>query len=287
MDQVVGSFASRGIRVLAEVDNSPGYAAPSPIDPPLGSATARQDWQAFLRAAVARYGRGGVYWTDPSLYRAQHPGAKPLPVRDWQIWNEPNLPNHFTKVSPVSKYATLLRISHQAVKAEDRRANVVLAGLAGFKFGHLAPFRAWDFLDRLYRAGVKRSFDVAAIHPYAANLRQLRLVMNRMRKTMKRHGDRNTKLWLTEIGWGSGKPKRSAPLLKGLQGQKRLLQRAFKLIIHNRRSWAVRGISYYDWVDTPPPNNNCTFCASIGLIRYTDQPKPAWGAYKRIIRTSP
>jgi hypothetical protein len=212
--------------------------------------------------------------------------AKPLPIRSWEIWNEPNLPRYFTNVAPVRKYATLLRISHQVIKGEDRHANVVLAGLAAYTSGHLAPFRAWDFLSRLYKAKLKPDFDVVGFHPYAASVPQLRFVMNRMRKTIKHHGDGKTPLWLTEIGWGSKHPSRSAPLNKGLRGQKRELQRSFSLLVRERRHWHIKGISYWDWIDpaSPPPNQNCTFCSSSGLIRHTDEPKPSWGAYKRIIR---
>ncbi len=51
-------------------------------------------WQNFLKAAVARYGPTGRYWTTRyrQLYGAS---ATPLPIQSWQVWNEPNLKKYF------------------------------------------------------------------------------------------------------------------------------------------------------------------------------------------------
>ena len=49
--------------------------------PPLDSAADEQAWQKFLKAAVARYGPGGVYWG--TRYHEQYgAGATPQPIVD-------------------------------------------------------------------------------------------------------------------------------------------------------------------------------------------------------------
>ena len=54
---------------------------------------------------------------------------------------------------------------------------------------------------------------------------------------MARHGDGRIPLWLTELGWGSGKPNRFG-LNKGVNGQARLLSRSFELILRAPRGLA-------------------------------------------------
>jgi hypothetical protein len=89
---------------------------------PIDSAADRQAWRDFLKAAVARYGPGGSYWA--SRYHQQYgAGATSLPVQSWQIWNEPNLKKYFsagqTDQQSAERYATLLQISHDAIKSQD------------------------------------------------------------------------------------------------------------------------------------------------------------------------
>ena len=79
-DAIIGGLASRGIGVLPIMYGSPLYAARTPATPPLGSRGAEEGWSGFLREAVQRYGPDGIFWTDRSLYPAQHPGAPAMPI---------------------------------------------------------------------------------------------------------------------------------------------------------------------------------------------------------------
>ena len=116
-------------------------------------------WKAFVRAAVARYGSNGEFWRDnPSLpYR---------PITIWEVWNEPNLPR--AGLSPVTKpadYASLLAASAGAIRSTDPAAKVMAAGLADGTSAGAIP--ATKFLAGLYRAGVRKKFDIVGIHPYS------------------------------------------------------------------------------------------------------------------------
>ena len=107
------------VGVATWVDN--GTASISPI----GSAAEIQAWQNFLKAAVGRYGPTGSYWS--TKYKQDYgQSAMPLPIQSWQIWNEPNLKKYFgpgstTLQAKANKYARLLAISHDAIKAKDPR----------------------------------------------------------------------------------------------------------------------------------------------------------------------
>jgi polysaccharide biosynthesis protein PslG len=275
-DALIGAFASHGIRAVPFVWGSTQWVVRPPAHPPIDSASDEQAWRNFLEAAVVRYGRGGSYWATG--YRQRYGAdAKPLPVQSWQIWNEPNLKKYFAPSPSVEQYARLLQISHDAIKRKDPQARIVLAGMPAY-----GDINAWDFLDGLYSApGTKRDFNAVALHPYAPKLDQLRLGIEKVREVMRNHGDQDTPLWITELGWGSGPPDRFG-LNKGLGGQRRLLSGSFKLILRHRNAWNVQRVFWFDWRD---PSNlqavECSFCASAGLLNYNRSPKPAYDAFKR------
>ena len=68
------------------------------------------------------------------------------------------------------------------------------------------------YLRELYRIhGVKRDFDIAAVHPYAPNLSQLRREIGLFRSAMRKGHDGRTRMWITELGWGSAPRGRGTP----------------------------------------------------------------------------
>ena len=279
-DWLVGALASRGIRSVPFVWGSPEWVNPFSARPPVDTASNVQAWRNFLKAAVARYGPGGSYWANG--YRQRFgPDATPLPIRSWQIWNEPNLSKYFDPGQTVGhaaqKYARLLEISHDAIKSQDPQARIVLAGMPGY-----GDSTAWKFLDSLYRvSGSRKDFDAAALHPYARSLGQLDEQAEQFRAVMKSHGDRETPLWLTELAWGSGPPDQFG-YNKGLTGQRDLLSGAFRLILRQRDAWNVQRIFWYMWHDPPAGSDYaelCSICGTAGLVRHNRTPKPAYQAF--------
>jgi hypothetical protein len=283
-DQFIGAHAAHGIRPLPFVWGSPPWVAANPGSPPIDTAAHEQAWRDFLEAAVARYGAGGSYWANE--YQQQYgPGATPLPIQSWQVWNEPNLRKFFdpggTDQQSVQKYARLLQISHDAIKSTDPQAQIILAGNPGYPPS--GGLQAWDFLDSLYGVpGIKNDFDAAALHPYATSLDVFRQEIQKVRTVMKTHADGDTPLWLTEFGWGSAPPDRFG-INQGLAGQERLLKGSFKLILNNRNAWNVQRVFWFLWRDPAPDSvfaHRCSFCGSAGLLRHDRTPKPAFYTFK-------
>jgi hypothetical protein len=265
-DRIIGGLAKRGIRPLPDLFNAPDYRPPV-------SGSARTAWVQFVHDAASRYGPGGSFWRT-------HPRLPNRPVRAMQVGNEPNLPKYFVTGTPVKDYATLLRITHTAIRGVSGKIKVVLAGMPALH-SQFVKFPGVEFLNRLYRVhGVKRSFDIAATHPYAENLHQLRRAVTKVRRVMRRHGDKRTPVWITEMGYGSDRFNHH--LNFGLRGQATMLHKTFKLILHRRKSWRVHGIVWYDWRDPPQRNPDCSFCSSAGLLRSSFRPKPAYHAFKHI-----
>ncbi len=274
-DALIGGLASHGIRAVPFVWGSTRWVASAPAHPPLDSAADEKAWRNFLSAAVARYGPGGRFW-GTAYHRLYGADAKPLPVQSWQIWNEPNLKKYFAPSPSVEQYARLLQISHDAIKEKDPQARIVLGGMPSY-----GDMNAWDFLDSLYSTpGTKGDFDAVALHPYAPNLDQLRLGIEKVRAVMKEHGAQNTPLWITEIGWGSAPPD-DFGLNKGLNGQERLLSSSFKLIQRHRKAWNLERVFWFDWRDPENPEEvQCSFCASAGLLRSDRSRKPAYDTFR-------
>jgi hypothetical protein len=278
-DKLVGDFAAKGIHVVPYVYGSARYAADNFYKPPLRSPAAQQAWQHFLRKLVNRYGPGGKYWTDPSLYHLRHPRAKPVPITTWQVWHEPNLTKYFLPSVSPSRYAKLLRISHDAIKQADPHAKILLAGLPAY-----AKLTAWGFLKQLYKEkGIKRDFDGVAIHPYAPTVALQARALKQLRRVIVKHHDKRTPIWITELGWGSRPPDQYG-LNKGVAGQARYLKKSFRMVLHHRRRWNIKRVFWFRWRD--PIQDRCfgSIGCSAGLVGKNGDPKPAWKAFRQFTK---
>ncbi len=168
--------------MLPVVYGSPRYVAKQPNIPPVGSAHKRKLLRKFLAQAVKRYGKGGIYWTAPKLYRRQHPGKRPRPIDELADLERAEPRRSSSRpVRRCHKYATLVRSAHRAIHGADHKANVILAGMSGE--GHPSDKK---FLNRFYRQRrIKRSFDAVAVNPYAPSVTQVGAKIKRIRGVMK------------------------------------------------------------------------------------------------------
>ena len=105
------------------------------------------------------------------------------------------------------------------------------------------------------------------------------MMTRRTRKTMSKHRDRKTALWITEIGWGSANPAGHSSLNRGLKGQKRMLDKSFRLFLRKRHKWRIQRVLWYTWRDPLTDQGICSFCGSAGLLRHDRSQKPAYDAF--------
>lgn len=279
LDFFFANAAANGIEVLPFLYGTPSWAG---VDckgldaetcervPPLSKA-ARAAWIDFLQDLVARYGPQGSFWSDPS--------APFVPLTRVQIWNEPSSQFYWRPNPNPKKYGTLVKISHDAIASVDPSVEVVLAGL--FPKPVNAKTTAYTvFLPKLFGTKkFKRYFDIAAFHPYAGSIKQLKQQIKTMRKLMRKGGLGNKPLWITEIGWGSATPQGDQPLVKGVAGQRKLLEQSFQLLEAKRAQWKLAGSVWYSWRDPGFELELCPFCSSAGLLDADGNPKPAWLAF--------
>ena len=249
-DDAVATAAEGRLEVLPFLCSPPGWAVR-----PAHAAAGRQRPPASRLGRIRPAPRSNATARAAASGKSTRPGTKDplprLPIHAWQIWNEENF-FYFTKPASPGRYARLLAISHRAIHRADPRAEVVIGGLFGNpKQSPPAAMDAVDFLDRLYRVrGVKADFDAVALHPYAADAAELRVLVDGVRQVMLRHGDRRAGLYLTEIGWGS-QERSPVSFEVGLRGQARELRAAYGYLLGNRSRLNLQQVVWFSWKDAP------------------------------------
>ena len=232
-DNVVVAAAARGLAVLPVVQFTPPWAARRPgqfRSPPARAA----DVTRIFRALVERYGPRGSLWRErPELPR--------VPIRRWQVFNEPNLKGHWP-VQPFGRsYTMTLRGAERGIHGADPKATVVLAGLPG---------PSWIALEALYDAGARGSFDAVAVHPYTARPADVLRIVRFNRRVMRRHGDRRLPIWITEFSWPAAKRMPDAPPWASVTDAQQAgrLREALGRMARARQRLRIGGVFWYSWI---------------------------------------
>jgi hypothetical protein len=173
-----------GTRVILDVVDTPAWETGSgnELTPPANP----QDYAAFVATLARRF----APW-----------------VAAYEVWNEEDEARWWAGGPDPVAYAQLLKAVYPAVKSAEPRAKVVLGGLTGNDF---------PFLEEVYRAGAKGSFDAVGVHTdTACNVLSpydfLRGSDNRMipdsflayrevHAVMLANGD-DKPIWMTEMSW--------------------------------------------------------------------------------------
>jgi hypothetical protein len=270
-DAIVLAAAARGVRLLPVVQGTPAWAARYPgkgvASPPRDIA----DFTAFLRVLIARYGTHGTLWSE-------HPGARALPIRDWQIWNEPNFRDFWSQQPFAKSFVPLMRASYRTVHKADKHARAILAGMAN---------RSWTGLDRLYEAGGRGTFDAVALHPFTKKPRNVVKVIRLARDVMRRHHDARTPVWVTELSFPAAKGKVDNPY--GFEttqaGQVKALRAAVRSLAAHRRKLRIERVFWYAWLTEESRGNSFGWS---GLRRVRDGKvvsSSALAAFRGVART--
>jgi hypothetical protein len=275
-DPVVARAALRNISVLPVVIYAPAWARAYRgrfNSPP----KQRSDYVTYLAALVERYGPQGTFW-------AEHPELPKLPLREWQIWNEPHLADYWDAPERgpygyLRAYPPLLRASYNIVKDLDPGAKVVLAGITQ---------KAWEEIELLYQRGVKRYFDVAALQIFPQTVRRAVKATALFRQTLRRRGDRRKPIYLTEITWPASKGRTDGIKYQRQEtprGMASKLEQMYRAMAMRRRALGVGKVFWYTW--SSPYGRGGSIFNYAGLQRFAEmsfQVQPALGAYQRSAR---
>ena len=219
-DRLVAAAARNRLRVLPTVVLTPRWASANPKSKFYANYPPRRTglYAQFMEHLVRRYGPHGSFFRKSS-------GVPDIPIRSWQIWNEP-MQCFFWWSSPWWRvYVPMLKKAYRAVHKVDRHAVVVTAGLSGgpnvCRKGRPVKSKGshpdWVDLRQLYRHGAKGSFDAIAINQYTnadgsrytkgratgvkASVNHLFQVAQYNRYEMRRAHDKPRQIYLTEFGW--------------------------------------------------------------------------------------
>jgi hypothetical protein len=265
-DAIVEAAARRRVTVLPTVLYAPSWDAVSNPGG-VGYPSHYGPYAQYLTALIGRYGPHGSFWTA-------NPGIPKVPIRAWQIWNEPNIA-YYWKQPFAASYVSLLRAAHNAIKAADPGARVVLGALTNL---------AWQSLGQVYKVpGARGLFDAVSVNGFTKLPADVILYMRLMRRAMDRFGDGRKPLIDTEISWPSaqGQTKEHYDFDTTRAGQARNIATLLPLIGSERASLGLAAFYYYTWIG-PESQGNPDFDFA-GLESYHDgevTAKPALSAFR-------
>lgn len=273
-DQMVRNASLRGIDVLPVVMYAPPWARVFPDV--LGSAPKYPRLYArYVSELVRRYGSRGYFWR-------RNPDVPRRPIRYWQIWNEPALPYQLAPHRGWQKrYAEMLRLSYRAVKKQDPRSKVVLAGMVN---------DAWNTIRSLHQNGrVRGYYDVAALHMYSGDTNDYVEILRRFRVAVNKLGGRRKPIFITEIGASASRNVFRAPNQEYLQvtdeGLAALIPRAYRVLNRVRRERRLTRVYWYTWASPYIPSDGIFGFAGLNAYNFEDvEPRPAVAAFRRTAR---
>ncbi len=251
IDDYILAAQRRGIRVLLILNyNNPLYAAHA------GSAVTDDS----NRVAYARYCRETV-----KRYA-------PLGVKNYEIWNEPNIPQFWDLSPSAEDYAELLKAAYPAIKAVDSTVKVLGCATSPAE-GNPAPFIDWlTFITGVFQHDGGDFMDAVSFHYYSVDTAPENKFLNDVQKLQAIIGVEKP-IWLTEFGYpaNSGWPNIT---------QERQANYASRLFILGKSVEQMQCISFYDLKNdgenTAEPEHN------FGALNFDLTPKPVYGALKSV-----
>lgn len=198
VEDLVNALYAVGINVLPSLNYGNALYTGEWNVPPTISTEAMTAWVNFVKAAV-------THFKDR--------------IKAWEVWNEPNAslfwktPTAYypPNIDRALEYMPLLKATHQAIKEVDPTAIVVAPAAWGLWCN---PADANSFMEGLYKNGFKDYCDVVSVHPYTGAFLPIHQWsfyspfdfphMVDLVALMKKYGDGNKEIWITEEGAAIG-----------------------------------------------------------------------------------
>jgi len=179
------------------------------------------EWKQFVWTTVQRYGQGGSFW-------AKNNGKIPqLPVKAWEVWNEPNLPmNCPAEACNGKEYGDFLVATSKTIREAQSAlfgysTQVLFGGLYQESFDPAMNCAngAWCIFDYLKNAakaaGISSAYDGLSIHPYSLGTKKAGETFRQYPEkatgvwsnvssavnAQNQAGLGSKPLWITEVGW--------------------------------------------------------------------------------------
>jgi hypothetical protein len=163
---------------------------------------------------------GTVHIDDFASYAGGMAGRFCDSVKEYEVWNEPNIGSRFWQpAADPAKYADLVIASTAAIRAVCPDAQVAFGAMSSYDDVDLTD--TWGFLRRALQArpGLCDSFDVLSLHPYTwfqfdppehdewlgygASRPSQTAMVQIARDMLTAAGCAQKPIWFTEVGWPS------------------------------------------------------------------------------------
>jgi polysaccharide biosynthesis protein PslG len=272
LDAALEAVTNAGMQVLLVPDATPTWQ-PTPTA-----------FAALCTQLVQRYGPGGT-------------AGLAIPVRHWEIWNEPNSlvsapPNDS---GPAGMYA-YQQAAYSAIKAVDSGADVGSAGLLPTVSG-FGITDAVTWLTDMYAAGPSGGpypWDFVCFHPYSSTdagaqeptTTQVWIAeIPSLHQVMVANGDGAKPIWPTEFGFltqPSGVA--SGIYVTPTQQAQYLVEQIHNMAIVASAAGVTLGpLFIYNYRDSGSDDGSGTSDDGAGVVTYAFQQKPAWAAIQALI----
>lgn len=205
-DMIVATLASHGVRTEPTFVGTAAWADAPGLLTGFNNCGNRaypydvSGWAGWVAAAAQRYGPSGTFW-------AAHPGLPQLPIRTWEIGNEPNTSIFWCPKADPEQYSQVYSASQNAITAVDPAATVIVGGLVpNFGTTRSSDVDAKEFLIRMVSANPSLATRIpeVGIHPSARTVDgvpdQLSFIA-KFRQAMIAAGMPNTPMLANEFGW--------------------------------------------------------------------------------------
>ncbi len=269
-DMLVGDAARDGLTVLPVVMYTPGWdARPNPS----GTIAIPQDdapYAAYLTALVKRYGPNGTYWAD-------NPTLPKRPIREWQIWNEPNFTFYWPTRPFAPSYVALVKAAHTAIKQADPGGR----GRARRDAQRRLGLPAEDLQRAARRPATSMSSPSTRTRCVPSNVI---LFLQKMRAVMTRNGDARKPIVITEMGWNSSvghQPSDNFCCQSTAARQAAKVRAVLPLLAQNRAALKLQAFYYYTWASHGTNGGPSADWAGIFQISGSRLvPKPVYAQFK-------
>jgi hypothetical protein len=104
--------------------------------------------------------------------------------------------------------------------------------------------------------------------------------VGKIRRLMNSHHDRHGKLWVAEVGWGTGGPHSRFNI--GKKGQAKQLDKLLHKAYKARHRLKLQGLVYYGWQDRPQYSQQDMWGLHTGLRTLRGRAKPSFKIFSRV-----
>ncbi len=197
-DRLIDHAIDHDLKVLGLLTYTPKWARPddtSDKSPPIDDG----DFAHFAALAAERY--------------------RPLGVRNWEVWNEPNSHLFWEPGPDPARYGRLLTATVDSIRAVQPDANIISGGLApGLDEPDGSSLSPITFLRSLIEFRALGDVDAVAVHPYSFPARPLDpesarwntfLIVPELHRMLVESQAGPSSIWITEYGAPTGTTARS------------------------------------------------------------------------------